>query len=123
MIESKPIQLTTEELRTIWDYKDGELWWKERRRGRRINRPAGASCTRGYHQIKLNKRLYLIHRLIWLWHGRELVDGFVIDHIDNNPSNNRIENLQQISQGENLRRREYVKKPKGCVFFYKHTQK
>lgn len=122
MIKTNSIQLTTEEIRTIWDYKDGELWWKERRKGRTLDRPAGC-FDKGYRRIELNGRLYLMHRLIWLWHGRELVDGLVLDHIDNNPSNNRIENLQQILHADNLRRRDCVKNAKGGVSFHKAGQK
>ena len=123
MIKINPIELTTEEVRTILDYRDGELWWKERRRGRQMTRPAGCFTSDGYRTIRLNGKLYPAHRLIWLWHGKELVNDLVIDHIDNNPSNNHIENLQQISQGDNARRSEYVKNPKGSVGFTKREQK
>jgi len=122
MIKTNPIELTTKEIRTLWDYRDGELWWKERRRGRMMDRPAGCFDNK-YRRIELNGRLYQMHRLIWLWHGRELVDGLVIDHIDNNPSNNRIENLQQILHADNLRRREFVNNSKGGVAFHKSAGK
>jgi hypothetical protein len=123
MTKTKPIQLTTEEIRTAWDYKDGEFFWKKSGAGRKLNQPAGSFCSNGYRRIALKGRCYLAHRLTWLWHGRELIDGLVIDHIDNNPANNHIENLQQISQGENNRRREYIKNSKGCVCFHKARQK
>jgi len=122
MIKTNPIELTTEEIRTIFDYKDGELWWKERSRKRQMDRPAGW-FEQGYRRIKLNRKYYRAHRLVWLWHGRELVDGLIIDHIDNNPANNRIENLQQILHADNLRRRKYVKNSKGGVYFNKPRQK
>jgi hypothetical protein len=122
MAKPKPIELTTEEIRTTWDYRDGELWWKERKNGRMMDRPAGSFASK-YRQIEFNGRLYQMHRLIWLWHDKELVDGLVIDHIDSNRFNNRIENLQQISPGDNVRRSEYVKNPKGGVYFHKVSQK
>ena len=123
MIKTNPIELTTKEIRTLWDYRDGKLWWKERKRGRQMDRPAGSIGSRGYHKINLNGRYYGLHRLIWLWHDKELVDGLVIDHIDSNRSNNCIENLQQISQSDTVRRAEYVKNPKGTVSFIKKTKK
>lgn len=123
MIKTNSIQLTTEEIRTIWDYKDGELWWKERKQGRQMDRPAGSFDANGYRQIQLNGRFYRLHRLVWRWHHRTLIDGYIIDHIDNNPANNRIENLQQISQAGNVCRSERVKNPKGCVSFHTQRQK
>lgn len=123
MAKTKPIELTTEELRIIFDYRDGELWWKERKQKRQMDRPAGSINGSGYHKINLNGRYYKVHRLIWLWHGKELVDGLVIDHIDSNRSNNCIENLQQISQADNVRRAEWVTNPKGGVYFHKARQK
>jgi hypothetical protein len=123
MTKSKTIELTTEEIRTIWDYRDGELWWKERGKGRILDRPAGAFTSHGYRRINVNGIECRVHRLIWLWHGRELVDGLVIDHIDNNPSNNHIENLQQITTKENNCRRECIKNSKGTVYFSKQAKK
>lgn len=123
MIKTNSIQLTTEEIRTIWDYKDGELWWKQRRSRTNCTKPAGCKLSKGYCQIMYKRVHYLGHRLIWLWHGKELIDGLVIDHIDGNPSNNRIENLQQISPGENTRRAEFAQNPKGTVSFHKKANK
>jgi len=123
MIKTNAIQLTTEEIRTIWDYKDGKLWWKKRRSRIDCTKPAGCKLSKGYCQIMYKRVHYLGHRLIWLWHGKELIDGLVIDHIDGNPSNNRIENLQQISPGENTRRAEFAQNPKGGVYFHKQAKK
>jgi len=123
MIKINPIELTTEEIRAILDYKDGQLWWKERGKRRMMDRPAGCFNSKGYRRLFVNGKECRTHRLIWLWHGRELIDGLVIDHIDNNPANNHIENLQQISPGENNRRRECIKNPKGTVYFSKRAKK
>jgi len=47
-----------------------------------------------------------IHRLVYQYHNQNtdcLREGFVIDHIDNNPLNNHIDNLQQITQSQNIK--------------------
>lgn len=47
-----------------------------------------------------------VHRLVYQYHntnGDCLREGFVIDHIDNNPLNNHIDNLQQITQSDNIK--------------------
>jgi hypothetical protein len=49
------------------------------------------------------------HRIIWkLIHGKD--PDQVIDHIDGNPSNNRIENLRDVSPAKNAQNRVNTKK-------------
>ena len=46
-----------------------------------------------------NKKHYYVHRLVYCtFHNDFDLDGFVIDHIDGNPSNNHLDNLQKITQ-------------------------
>lgn len=95
--------LTQEELkkRLSYDKETGLFRW----RGgvvRRLknNEIAGRIGERGYIQIGINKKLYLSHRLAWLYVYGEFPSN-LIDHIDGNPSNNRIENLRECTDGEN----------------------
>jgi len=46
------------------------------------------------------KQIYL-HRVIWELHHGPLEQGMVIDHIDRNGLNNKIENLRAVTQTEN----------------------
>ena len=58
----------------------------------------------GYFQLSLGAsyRAY-VHRIVYdAFYG--LKDGLVIDHINGDRSDNRLVNLQQISQSENVRR-------------------
>ena len=58
----------------------------------------------GYYQFKVNdKKLtkpknYYIHRFEWECVRGVIPEGFVIDHIDSVKTNNKIENLQLLSQ-------------------------
>lgn len=48
-----------------------------------------------------NKHYYL-HRLVYCTFNNDYdLEGFVIDHIDNNPDNNQLSNLQKITFSEN----------------------
>ena len=66
----------------------------------RIGEIAGAKKQHGYVEIKIDKKAYLAHRLAWIYvHGEILKE--CIDHIDNNPHNNAINNLRECSNAEN----------------------
>jgi hypothetical protein len=86
----------------LFFYKDGQLFWKIKRRGLIHNRPVG-SLNKNYKWIKsdLFPRQIGVHRVIWEMHNGPIPDGFVIDHIDRNTLNNRIENLRLATRSQN----------------------
>ena len=45
----------------------------------------------------------LVHRIIWKMHFGEIPQGKILDHIDTNRGNNRIENLRIATVSENGR--------------------
>jgi len=55
-------------------------------------------------QVCLNYKTYLVHRVIFTMLKTEILKGSVINHIDNNPLNNKVENLEMCSITENNRR-------------------
>lgn len=84
------------------------LRWKFRHaRNMKASLEAGSKDYRGYWQVRLNNQLYAAHRIIWaLQHG--MVDAErVINHVDNNPSNNNITNLESVTQAVNSRRTKF----------------
>jgi len=93
------MSVNTETLQSLFDYSNGNLIWKVNKGRSKKGTIAGSRDTKGYMQLKLNQKVYRLHRLIWLWHGKELPEQ--IDHIDRNPLNNKIENLRAATQSEN----------------------
>ncbi len=63
--------------------------------------------SKGYKQLftyvngKFHKS-FLVHRLVWEAHNGEVPEGFVIDHINRNKLDNRLENLRIITFTQNL---------------------
>lgn len=61
----------------------------------------------GYPQVILSKysirKIFQIHQLVAITFLNHIRNGYelVVDHIDNDPSNNRLNNLQVITQREN----------------------
>lgn len=67
--------------------------------------PAGSkSSFHGYVFVQLNSKIYRVHRIVWALHNGEIPDGYVINHIDSDPSNNAIENLEAVPHKENMRK-------------------
>jgi HNH endonuclease/AP2 domain len=95
--------LTKEFLQNIFDYKDGDLYWKQHKLLK--GKLAGSKRNDGYKMVQINmgKGLYqraLTHRIIFMMHHGYMPE--VVDHIDRDRSNNRIENLRECTFQENL---------------------
>jgi hypothetical protein len=62
----------------------------------------GSISKAGYRTIYLHdeKKLALEHRLVWEKVNGPIPEGMVLHHIDENPLNNTIENLQLVTRSE-----------------------
>jgi len=97
-------------LRKILDYdpESGSLKWRWREGAApqtnklRAGMPAFTSLTpKGQFRGSIDNSLYMAHRIIWMMvHG---VEPDEIDHINGNPSDNRLVNLRSVTHAENLR--------------------
>ena len=78
-----------------------------------------------YIQIKINKKMYYLHRIIYKYHNddwdiTDISKNNYIDHIDNNTTNNKIENLRVLTSSQNNRNR---KKKENCINEYIGVEK
>ena len=108
-VYANKIPHTSEELNERFDIKGGELFHKNYRsrvsNGRNFEgKPAGQTTAKeGRVQVKIDNVLYKRSRVIWkMMTGKDPIG--VIDHINCKPSDDRFENLQDIPQGENMKR-------------------
>ena len=79
-------------------YKDGKLLY----RGgpyQKADTECGWVNWSGYHLVSFERKHYKTHRLIFAMHHGYLPK--LIDHIDRNKLNNKIENLKDSSKSEN----------------------
>ncbi len=63
---------------------------------------AGTVSSTGVH-LGHDKKVYLLHRVIWVLFNGSIDDNKVIDHIDGNPLNNDISNLRLVYFNVNAR--------------------
>lgn len=66
------------------------------------DKPAGYKDKRGYHHIRILKKTYKLHRIVfYMFHGRD-PGTKVIDHINGDKGDNRILNLRAVTHRQNL---------------------
>ena len=92
--------LTAQRLRELlhYDPETGIFCWKN-------GKIAGASRPDGYCHVRIDGRLYLSHRLAWLYMTGDWPMA-QIDHIDRNRSNCAFYNLRDISSKQNHHNRD-----------------
>ena len=111
------MSLTQEYLKECvsYDPATGVFWWKSRpekhfdsKRAHSISNSrdsgniAGVVTARGYRAIKINGKSYQAHRLAWLYMKGSWPQK-TIDHINGRKLDNRIDNLRDVSQGDNCK--------------------
>ena len=94
--------VTQEELLRLFNYKEGNFYYKVATSPRvKVGQIAGTIKPDGYVRVKIDGKLYYLHRLVWLYHKGVWPKG-EIDHIDRNPSNNNIYNLRDVDRSTNM---------------------
>ncbi len=94
--------LTQEILKSIVEYdsETGMFRWKKRLQKRKNDWFSGYLQTDGYMQLRILNKMYMSHRLAWLYiHGK--FPENIIDHINKNKSDNRIVNLREATHSQN----------------------
>lgn len=98
-------ELTQGKLKELLNYDPdtGIFTWKVRKAHRvKIGDIAGVvNKDSGYRQIRIDERLYLAHRLAWLYVHGEFPKNET-DHINHKRDDNRICNLRDVTQVENF---------------------
>jgi hypothetical protein len=99
----KELALALEQVNEILELRlpESVFYWRfGNGRAVKAESKAGTLHKKGYTQIKINGNRFMAHRLVWFVTYGKFPDNF-IDHIDGNPSNNKIENLRDVTQKVN----------------------
>jgi len=65
----------------------------------------GSLCGREgkkYRQFHINGKTVKSYHLVWMLHNGEIPNGLLVDHINIDPSDDRIENLRLLTNAQNL---------------------
>ena len=112
------MEVSKEYLLDNFYYADGFLYKKSN------DKRIGHKHDSGYLRCKILNKFYKVHRLIFMYHYGYLPK--VIDHIDCNKLNNRIENLREVNYFESNWNKPISSKNKTGVkgvFFDKSSNK
>lgn len=110
-------EIKYEELKEYLNYDPDSgifTWIKPPANNVRIGDLAGSLDSKGYIKIQIFGERWLAHRLAWLYMNKEMpIHG--IDHINGIPTDNRIENLRDVSQQANTRNSAMPKNNKSGI--------
>ena len=88
-----------------YNKEDGFLYWKNDRgarkvKGKRVGWISTSKCRRtSYINLRVNGKMHKAHRVIWFMNFGYWPES--IDHIDGDGTNNKLENLREVSQLDN----------------------
>ena len=96
-------KITQKKLKELFSYQYGNLIRKTSVRYNALSGAvAGSKTTHGYIETRVCGKRYYNHRLIWLYHKGYMPET-EIDHINNDKTDNRIENLREATSQCNMR--------------------
>lgn len=95
-------------------YKDGKFYilliknWKEFRKDDWMELSVNTNNELEYKTIRINNKSFYVHRILaYLFLGLDINNNSLfVEHIDNDRTNNNIDNLKIITRGQNSLKRE-----------------
>lgn len=98
--------LNQELVRGLYTYSDGVLFNRIEMSSRsKVGKPCGYETAEGYQRTCIFRRKYFLHHLIWIYHNGDIPEGMLLDHVDGDTTNNRIDNLRLATYSENTMNR------------------
>ena len=91
--------MTQQDFIDRFEYRDGKLFYKNREGHMAQGSEVGTVDKDGYLKTLIKRKPYRLHRIIFMMHHGYLPK--LLDHIDGNPANNKIENLRPVTISQN----------------------
>lgn len=96
--------ITQKQLKELFEYNpETGIFIRKKRTAMRqkVGEVVGVRCKKGYLRCGIYNKEYYLHRLAWLYVYGVIPEN--IDHINHNKTDNRISNLREVTNTENLR--------------------
>lgn len=107
MAEYRPLGVSQDYLKELFDLRDGQLFWKVNRKMAKAGTLAGGLMVNGYWRVGIDGRSLKRSKLVWMYvYGEDPYPDY-IDHINRIRHDDRIENLRKVSFGENQSNRSW----------------
>ena len=107
-----PSLISTSKLQELFECKNGSLFWKITFNKVKAGDEAGCKLSTGYRAVRINGERHQAHRLIYQMHYGEIPLGMIIDHINCNRADNRIDNLRLCTYTQNVQNKSLNKNNK-----------
>ena len=109
VVKFRNLTIKYEELKEVFEYNENSETClirtaldKNDRNGLSKIGVAGYKVDR-YFRVKFKGNSFPVHRIIWvLCNKQDLSNDYVIDHLDGNRFNNKINNLRKVTQRDNM---------------------
>jgi len=100
-------ELTQERVHELFEYRDGKLYYRDTpKTPNHVKKGAEAGWIHdrksGRRAVIISNKKYFIHRVVFLYfYGYLPTLPDMVDHIDRDCTNNRIDNLRVLTHGQN----------------------
>jgi hypothetical protein len=116
--------ITQNRLKEVLDYNPdtGVFIRRLKQTGVKQGKISGSLTLEKYQVTSIDNKIYKCHRLAWLYMTGKFPDG-QIDHINGNRSDNRFENLRDVTQTQNIqnqRKAQISNKSTGILGVFKN---
>ena len=105
-------KLSADALNELFEYRDGKLFWKiSPSQNTLAGEEAGfLRSSEGYYGVSIKDVTYKRSILIWIMHFGKIAPGLVIDHVDLDKANDKIENLRLATISQNAQNKPKQKR-------------